>query len=107
MKARDREAVAVIRSTLAAIDNAEAVDVGDRGAPAVSHAHIAGTAGALGAGEAARATLTEEQLREIVEREAAERRAAADEYESHGHDDQAARLRIEADLVASFLVRPA
>ncbi|ADB53215.1 GatB/YqeY domain-containing protein [Conexibacter woesei] len=104
LKARDAGAVAAIRSTLAAIDNAEAVDAR---APVVEHARIAGTAGELGAGEAARATLTERQQREVVEREVAERRAAADEYDRHGHDEQAARLRTEADLVASFLVRPA
>ena len=104
MKARDRAAVAAIRSTLAAIDNAEAVDAE---APVVEHARIAGSAGELGAGEAARATLTEQQVRDIVEQEAAERRSAADEYAGHGRDEQAAQLRAEADLVASFLAPPA
>ena len=56
MKARDRAAVAALRSTLAALDNAQAVEADV--AP-VEHEHFAGTAGGLGAGEAPRAALDE------------------------------------------------
>ncbi len=99
MKARDKGAVSVLRSTLAALDNAQAVDAG---AVVVESEHFAGTAGGLGAGEAQRAVLDEAQARAIVAREAQERRDAADEYERHGRADEAARLRAEADLLAGF-----
>jgi len=99
MKARDRAAVAALRSTLAALDNAQAVEADV--AP-VEHEHFAGTAGALGAGEAPRAALDEPASRAIVAREVQERRDAADEYERHGRDDEATRLRAEADLLAAF-----
>jgi uncharacterized protein YqeY len=99
MKARDRAAMAVLRTTLAALDNAQAVK--DDVAP-VAHEHFAGTAGGLGAGEAERAALDETQARAIVAREAQERRDAADDYERHGRGDEAARLRAEADLLAGF-----
>jgi uncharacterized protein YqeY len=99
MKARDRATMAVLRSTLAALDNAQAVE--SALAP-VEHEHLAGTAGGLGAGEAPRAELDETQARAIVAREAQERRDAADDYERHGRDDEAARLRGEAELLAGF-----
>ena len=56
MKARDRAAVAALRSTLAALDNAQAVEADV--AP-VEHEHFAGMAGGLGAGEVPRAALDE------------------------------------------------
>ena len=101
MKARDAAAVAPLRSTLAALDNAQAVD-GRRRAPS-STRHFAGTAGGLGAGEAPRALLEEAQARAIVAREVQERRDAADDYERLGQADEAARLRAEADLLAAFV----
>ena len=99
MKARDAGAVSVLRSTLAALDNAQAVEAE---AAVVESEHFAGTAGGLGAGEAPRAELDEPQARALVAREAQERRDAADEYARHGRDDQASRLRAEADLLAGF-----
>jgi uncharacterized protein len=100
MKARDRETVSVLRATIAAIENAEAIE--HDGRPVVEDARIAGTAGGLGAGEAARQDIDEAGAREIVAREAQERRDAADEYERLGRADEAARLRGEADLLAPF-----
>jgi uncharacterized protein YqeY len=99
MKARDPGTTAALRSTLAALDNAQAVE--SDLAP-VEHEHFAGTAGGLGAGEAPRKALDEAQERAIVAREAQERRDAADDYERHGRDDEAARLRAEAELLAGF-----
>ena len=100
MKARDHATVSVLRSTLAAIENAEAVE-GD-GRPVVADARIAGSVGGLGAGEAPRAVVDEQAARAIVVREASERRTAAEEYERLGRGDEAARLRDEADLLAAF-----
>lgn len=100
MKARDGVTVSVLRSTLAAIENAEAVE--DDGRPIIEDARIAGSVGGLGAGEAPRAVIDEQAARAIVVREAQERRAAADEYARLGRLDEAARLRAEADLLAAF-----
>jgi uncharacterized protein YqeY len=101
MKARDRTTVSVLRSTPAAIDNAEAVE--DDGRSVVADAWIAGSVGGLGAGEAPRAVLDEQSARAIVAREVHERRAAAEEYARLGRDDEAARLRDEADVLAAFV----
>jgi uncharacterized protein YqeY len=100
MKARDPATVSVLRSTLAAIENAEAVE--DDGRPVVEDARIAGSVGRLGSGEARRAVVDEQAARAIVAHEARERRAAAEEYERLGRTDEAARLRDEADLIATF-----
>jgi uncharacterized protein YqeY len=100
MKARDRATVSLLRATLAAIENAEAVEADGR--PVVEDARIAGSVGWLGAGEAPRALIDEQAARAIVAREAQERRAAAQEYEQLGRGDEAARLRGEADRLAAF-----
>jgi uncharacterized protein YqeY len=101
MKARDRAQASVLRSTLAAIENAEAIE-DDDGRLVDEDARIAGSVGWLGAGEARRAVVDEQAARAIVAREAQERRAAAEEYERLGRGDEAARLRDEADLLAAF-----
>lgn len=74
MRARDREAVGLYRTTLSAIANAEAVPI-----------HVAPRAGAveastlgIGAADGPRRELTELMIRGVVESEIAERRAAAD-----------------------------
>jgi len=103
MKARERDAVTAIRSALAAIDDAEAVDADAAGLRTVDSEHLAGTAGGLGAGEVARASLDEEGTRAVVAREIAERRAAAADYDRLTRPDDAARLRTEADALAALL----
>jgi uncharacterized protein len=81
MKARDRRAVTVLRSALAAIDNAEAVDTA-KGPPGEGHpageGEIAGAAIGVGAAEAARRTLTPAETEAIVRAEVDERQTAAD-----------------------------
>lgn len=103
MKARDREAVAALRETLAALDNAQAVDASAVELAAVEHARIAGSAGELGAAEVPRAALAEEQARALVTREIEERRAAARDYDGHGRPQEAERLRAQAELLAGML----
>jgi uncharacterized protein YqeY len=103
MKARERAAVAAIRSALAAIDDAEAVDADAVGLRTVDSEHLAGTAGGLGAGEVARASLDEEGARAVVAREIAERRDAAADYDRLSRPDEAARLRAEADALTTLL----
>jgi uncharacterized protein len=107
MKARDAVAVAALRSTLAAIDNAEAVDPARAPAPGAGQVEVAGAVVGLGAGEVERRSLTEAQMEEIVRTEVADRRAAAHDYQRRGRHEQAERLRGEAEVLSSYLSEPA
>jgi uncharacterized protein YqeY len=98
MKARDRATAATLRSTLAAIDNAEAVDAGTARAGAIETSPVG-----IGVAEAARRELTESDIAAIVEAEIAERQHAAQVYEESGHSDKAAELRAAAATLAGFL----
>jgi uncharacterized protein YqeY len=103
MKARDRSATSAIRSALAAIDNAEAVDVSV--APREQPGVIAGGVAGLGAGEVARRTLTDDEARAIVRAAISERETAAAEYDAHRRFDEASRLRAEAAALVEVLAR--
>lgn len=103
LKARDRVAVAALRSALAAIENAEAVPVSHELDSAVGDQHFGGSAGGLGAAEAERRHLTEADLRAIVGSEVRERVAAAAEYEGLGQPAVAERLRAEAQVLDRYL----
>jgi uncharacterized protein YqeY len=116
MKARDQQTVAALRSALAAIDNAEAVEVtghplgpagagGGAGVPEGAAA-VAGAVLGLGAGEVERRSLTAGEMDAIVQREVAERRTAARAYEDAGQSRYAERLRAEAELLGSYLRDP-
>ncbi|MFB7875388.1 GatB/YqeY domain-containing protein [Nocardia sp. NPDC056064] len=98
MKARDRGAVSALRSVLAAIDNAEAVDAG-----AVKAGALEDSAVGLGAAEAPRRELTDDDIERIVRREIGERRDAAVEYDRLGAADRRDQLTAEADTLAGFL----
>ena len=77
-KARDSELVTLLRILIAAIDNAEAVDVSD---------------GSDGRSEVPRRRLSNEEIMGIVLAEGLDLRAAADDYERHGKSHEAERLR--------------
>ena len=100
MKARDRVAVGVLRATLAAIDNAEAVDHSE--APAGSLA-IERIPTGVGAAEVARRELSESHVEQIVRAEIAEREAAAHQYERAGRADRAGQLRAEAEVLSAHV----
>jgi uncharacterized protein YqeY len=100
LKARDRLTVAVLRSTLAALDNAEAV-AGP--APDGSSLAIERTPLGAGAAEVPRRVLTEEQVERLVRAEIAEREAAALDYERAGRTDRAQQLRGEAEVLSAHL----
>ena len=93
LKARDASTVSALRSAISAIGNAEAVEPGAGRPAGTGSTHFAGTVAGLGAGEAERRRLTEADVAAIVRQEAAEREAAAGEYEGAGHTAEAARLR--------------
>ena len=116
LRARDMNAVRPLRSALAAIGNAEAVEPGapapagpgspvDPGSP-----HVAGAVVGLGAAEAERRRLSAAEVEQIVRAEATEREDAARDYERAGHADRGGRLRREARVLLATLAddsRPA
>ncbi len=99
---QDAAVVAVMRETLAAIDNAEAVEV-SAAPPAGQSGRIAGGVVGLGAGEVPRRVLSPAAVTTIVEGELEARLAAAATYTALGKAEEAARLRLQADLLASLL----
>jgi uncharacterized protein YqeY len=103
MHSRDQAAVAALRSALAAIANAEAVDAGSRPAPVTGSEHFAGAAAGLGAAEVARKELTEAAVREIVRAEIADRETAAGQYRRGGHAERADRLAAEIRALEAAL----
>ena len=100
MRARDRAAVAVLRSTLAAIDNAEAVAVKSSGGQGLA---IEQTPLGVGAAEVERRVLTDEQVEDIVRTEVAEREAAARDYDRAGQRERAELLRSEIGVLSAHL----
>ena len=100
MKARDRVAVSALRSTLAALDNAEAVD---RPAAAGGSVAIELIPVGVGATEVARRVLTQAQVERIVRAEVAERESAAGEYDRAGRPERAEELRGQARVIADLL----
>jgi len=108
MKDRDRTAMSALRSAVAALENAEAVDPGrlrpaDVVAPVAAHPDIAGSLPGLWAAEVERHRLTAAQEEEILRAEVSDRISAAGGYEAAGHDEAAAGLRAEADVLIRFL----
>lgn len=106
IKARDRTAIAALRSALAAIDNAGAVPQEPSSGTVPGTEHVAGSAIGVGTSEVAPRHLGDAELRSIVEQEVYERLAAAAQYDQLGNGDAAARLRAEAEVLSGHL-RPA
>lgn len=102
MKARDPVAVPALRSVLAALANAEAVDASAAPEPAGSE-HFAGAAAGLGAAETPRRELTDADVAAIVEAEIAERVSAAEHARRSGHARRADQLSAEAQALARYL----
>ena len=91
MKDRDSVAVDVLRSLMSAIDNAGAVPVTSPASPMPQ----AST-------EALRRELSAAEVEQILIAEAAEREAAATDYERRGLRDEADRLRRQLCIIAAF-----
>ncbi|MGW3421739.1 hypothetical protein [Streptomyces phaeochromogenes] len=100
MRARDKAAVSALRSTLAALDNAEAAPVDEAELRGVALEQSPVGAGAT---EAARCELSERGVVDIVRAEAAERLEAAAQLTAPAHADRAARLHAEAAVLLGFL----
>lgn len=104
MKARDKEAVAALRSVLASFDNAEAVPVpAPATGPPASSEYVAGTSVGLGSAEVARRELTLDDLRTVLRSQIDEGLAEADTYAAHGRPDDAGRLRRQVDVLRTYL----
>lgn len=103
IKARDHEAVSALRSALAAIDNAEAVDAQTAPPVGAATAEVASSVAGVGAAEVPRRALTESEVETLVRAEVAERLAAADDYEHHDQPEHARRLRREAEVLRRHL----
>ena len=98
MKARNRVAVGVLRSALAAIDNAEAVVPAETKGLAIEQSPIG-----VGAAEAERRVLSPDDVARIVRDEMTSRESAAADYDRAGHPERATQLRDEARFLADFL----
>jgi uncharacterized protein len=103
LKARDQVAVAALRSAMAAIDNAEAVDPSTDARPEASSEHIAGATAGVGSSDVRRRMLSDADVIAIVREQVGERVDAAEEYDRLGRHDQAGTLRHEAAVLAELL----
>lgn len=103
LRARDQVAIAALRSALAAIANAEAVDAGEARSAVSGGRHFAGAAAGPGAAEVARKELTERAVRDIVRAEIADREVAAGQYRQGGHAERAGRLQAEIAVLEKML----
>lgn len=104
MKAHDRSALRAVRSALAAVENASAVD---SSLPIeVETGPIAKAVKGLGAADVPRRHLTDAEATDIVRTELAERRSAAADYRRLGQLDEANRLEAEAMILESILSTP-
>jgi uncharacterized protein YqeY len=97
IRARAAGEVAVLRVCVAAIDNAQAIPMGE--------AHRRYEAKAFGdrSVEVARLSLDEASVRAVLARERDERLAAARQFEQHGGAERAAALRADAAVIARYL----
>ena len=125
MKARDRPALAALRSALAAIDNAEAYDpdealaegLDDLLEPAgwepadpdanddAAHPGFAGTVAGVGATEVERRSLTPKQVEGIVRAEIETREMAATVLERVGKQEHAEWVRAEMKVLLAHVNR--
>jgi uncharacterized protein YqeY len=103
MKERDKPLVAVLRTTLAALDNAGAVPTGPDDAGGLA---LEATPVGVGAREVPRRELDDAEVERLVRAEVTERREAARMWEDAGQPDQAERLRREADALAAVAGLP-
>ena len=90
---RDREIarVKVLRTTMSAIQNAEAVE------------GVASVEGVVGYGDVQRRALTDDDVIEIIHREIEEFERSVAEYRQIGQVERAEGLQIELDVLRDYL----
>jgi uncharacterized protein YqeY len=102
VRSRDTVTVSALRNVLSAIANAEAVPLPASDGPTTALSeHVAGAAIGVGAAEAARRELTDDEVAEIVRGEIAEHHAAVEALGGRG--ERAERLRAEAVVLEVLL----
>lgn len=101
LKARDTDTVAALRTAIAAIDNAEAVDTSALPACAPD-GPVAGATAGLGSSEVARRVLTVAEMQSVVSAIIAEYLDEAERYESTGHGEAAEVLRRQARVLRDY-----
>lgn len=105
-RARDSGAVSVLRSAVAALENGEAIPVGESpsaGAPGSASEHVAGGTVGLGGGEAERRTLSDGDERAIILAELDELRRSEVDYRSAGAEGRADELAYGARVLSEVL----
>jgi hypothetical protein len=103
MQRRDRPVVTALRTTLSQLANAEAVPTPADVDTTKGSQHVAGATGGLGATEAQRATLSEDQVRAIVIGERIELLVHAERLTKMCRRDEADGVRRAADTIAALL----
>ena len=109
MKERDAVAASGLRSALSAIANAEAVSLpavssGPPARPAAqSSPHFAGAVAGLGAAEVSRGEVTDDEAAAIAAAEAADRRAAARDYQAAGHAEPRQQAAARGSAIEAAL----
>lgn len=92
MKARQPHVVKVLRTTLSAIDNAEAVALTADMGPVVGRLN-----------EVPRKELSEKEIRQIVQTEADTLLVSINEYKSLGKVEEAEQLLVELEALTKYL----
>ena len=104
MRAKDTVALTALRSALAAIADAEAVDASTVERLSVTTSgHVAGAVTGIGAGEVARRQLSDDDVRRIVLDGVLTRRSDADTLQRYGAAERADTLRAEAEVLSTVL----
>ncbi|KRE17440.1 hypothetical protein ASE63_13390 [Bosea sp. Root381] len=97
MRDRKTAEVTTLRGLISAVDNAQAVPVGDKHDTYVFHAF------GDSAVEVPRRALSRDDLRVLVEAEIRNRNEAAEDYRRLGRDDKAQELTDEAQILSRHL----
>ena len=92
LKSRQKHVVTILRSALSEIDNAEAVALDESMVPVVGRAN-----------DVPRKSLTEKQIRDILQAEADEIRHSLTEYQRLGKHEEAQRLHQEWEILNQYL----
>jgi len=97
MRAKSASEVAVLRVCLAAIDNAQAIPVGDK--------HQTYEVKAFGdrSVEVPRLPLDAAAVLAVLSREIEDRLSAAAQFEQHGSPDRGATLRADAAIIGRYI----
>lgn len=102
LKARNTDTVSAIRTAIAAIDNAEAVDTSAMPA-STQDGPVAGATSGLGSSEIARRVLPAAEMRAVVGAVIAEYLDEAGRYEGLNRVDLAEGLRRQAEVLRSYV----